>query len=150
MMRHDFVQGGFPISRRSPVICIGIEPSIRLETNICYNRFDLKKTILQYGVVFCKCIGIWPGKKTTDGFNLDPAFYSLCCDPPEGDKDIDSAENITVVFHTDNTFFRVLYTPGAFAEGHIPVISEDEALYDYVKAAGLRFTSCVEPCPSVK
>jgi hypothetical protein len=111
---------------------------------ICYNRFDLKKAIELSGVNSCVCMGIWPGKKTTDGFILNPGSYTTLSSPEEH-KDIDSAESITVAFHPDtNAFTRLYYTPGAFAENQTMIMSQDKALYEYVKNSGLKFKSVIE------
>jgi len=150
MIRKDFIDGGFPISRRSPVICSGLEIKPSEDTShrqgvsmtICYNRYDLKLAIKQY-MAPCICMGIWPGKKITDGFVLNPETYSKFA-PPEVHKDIDSADSITVIFYTDNTFNRILYTPGAFVENQIPVMSMDRDLYEYVKNIGLNFKAVIE------
>jgi hypothetical protein len=146
MIRKDFFEGGFPISRRSPVICTNVNSFVvtKDRSTICYNRFELKATIEVNGIVSCSCVGIWPGKKTTDGFILSPSHYLKTPLPPEEHKDIDSAESITVVFHTDNTFYRLLYTPGAFATNQTPIMSQDKALYEYVKTVGLKFSSVIE------
>lgn len=150
MIRKDFYEGGFPISHRSPVICTDVSPRIEKEislagiprTIVCYNRFDLKKVIEDWSPDI-ECIGIWPGKKTTDGFILNPDVYRKFI-PVEMHKDIDSADSITIIFFSDNSFSRILYTPGAFANSQIPVMSQDRALYDYVINAGLKFKAVIE------
>lgn len=150
MLRKDFFDGGFPISRRSPVICtfLGNQTDNKSPRNfICYNRFDLKLAIesckIKEGEFNCFCVGIWPGKKTTDGFTMNPQAY-IKNTPEEMHKDIDSASSITVVFYTDNTFSRLLYTPGDYAGNQTPVMSQDKNLYEYVKNVGLKFISVIE------
>ena len=150
MIRKDFIDGGFPISRKSPVICTDL--SVRPDKGIslkdlsrsvlCYNRFDLKKSIEEWSPNI-ECIGIWPGKKTTDGFILNPDVYKKYA-PPEIFKDIDSADSITVIFNTDNIFNRILYTPGTFSDSQVPVMSTDRALYEYAVNVGLKFRAVID------
>lgn len=155
MIRKDFFEGGFPISHKSPVMCMGklggadVISSAKPSITLCYNRFDLKRAIEQDinpRCDPCLCLGIWPGKKTTDGFLLNPDAYTKYA-PPEEHKDIDSAESITVILHLDNSLNKLLYIPGSFAENQTPVMSQDKGLYEYIKAAGLKFSSIIEQGP---
>lgn len=144
MILKDFIDGGFPITRRTPVICTCMTCAT---TQLFYNRYDFKKFIDEDkkkhtcpSVV--SCIGLWPGKRTTDGFILNPEVYTRYS-PPEEHKDIDSAESITVFSHGDSVFSHVTYTPGSFSNKLIPVVSSDKTLFDYIKNAGLKHTTSV-------
>jgi len=144
----DYIDGGFPITRRSPVICTCMTCATSM---LLYNRYDLKKFIKSdkkkhtFPSVI-SCIGIWPGKKTTDGFILNPEAYTRYS-PPEEHKDIDSAESITVLLHSDSVFDHIIYIPGSFSDSLIPVVSTDKTLYEYIKNAGLKSKIITNQCP---
>ena len=134
MILRDFETGGFPISRRSPVICMISDGSVKA----VYNRFDLKNII--NSSTNLSCIGVWPGKKNTDCFILDPDAYKNLA-PPEIHKDIDSAEDIKIFINSDGYFMKISYVPGAFSSDRTPHESEDINLCSYIKAAGLKHST---------
>jgi hypothetical protein len=135
MISHDFEYGRFPICRRAPVICF-FEKGLR----IVYNRYDLHDFLNKNGLA-CRCIGVWPGKKSTDCFVLNPKSYSLIDIPPEMSKEIDSAEGIIVKLSSDGNFEDLTYTPGTFVEDRTPILSKDGKLFEYVKKSGLKFST---------
>jgi hypothetical protein len=135
MISHDFEHGKFPICRRAPVICF-FENGLR----IIYNRYDLYNFLNKNGLT-CRCIGVWPGKKSTDCFVLNPKSYSTIDIPPEMHKEIDSAEGIVVKLSSDGIFEELTYTPGTFAEDRTPVLSKEIKLFEYVKKSGLKFST---------
>jgi hypothetical protein len=143
MIRNDFEHTGFPICHRAPVICF-FENGL----TIVYNRFDLHAFLEKNGTT-CRCVGIWPGKKSTDGFTLNPKSYSTLIPPPEEHKDIDSSESISVTFSSDGKFEELLYVPGNFFEDRTPILSKDIKLFEYIRKSGLIFsTSFSSPKPS--
>ena len=137
MIRYNFEQGNFPISRRSPVICI-FERILK----VVYNRFDLKKAINLPDIRIC--LGIWPGKKNTDCFVLNPEAYLNSVVPPEEHKDIDSAEKITIMSDLQKKFIKIIYIPGNFDNNKVPIESKDMKLFDYIKNTGLKHETIIE------
>lgn len=134
MILRDFLTGGFPITRRSPAVCMISDGSVK----VAYNRFDLKNIINSSLVL--NCIGVWPGKKNTDCFILDPDAYRNLA-PPERYKDIDSAEDIKIFINPDGYFVKISYIPGAFSSDRTPHESEDMNLCSYIQTAGLKHSS---------
>lgn len=134
MVRSDFLNRGFPISRRVPVICFILEGKLSY-TEVAYNHFDLKKIIDNNKIL--SCVGIWPGKKTTDAFSINPDAY---CDflLPEKFKDIDSALQITVFMENGN-FDRVEYIPGPHEQDQRLHTTRDKNVYTYLINVGLKF-----------
>ena len=135
MISRDFEHGKFPICRRAPVICY-YENGLR----IVYNRYDLRNFLEKHGLS-CRCVGVWPGKKSTDCFVLNPKSYSTIEIPPEIHKEIDSAEDITVELGPEGFFEKLTYTPGTFVEDRTPILSKDRNLFDYIKKSGLKFST---------
>lgn len=131
MIRKEFIQSGFPVSRRAPIIGLTFDN----ELHIFYNHYDLHKLIQIKKI--SKCIGIWPGKKNTDCFILNPEVYSKYF-PPEIHKDIDSAEEVNVFF-VDGRFDRIEYKPGPFSEDRTVILSRDKILYQYLNDIGFKF-----------
>jgi len=131
MVRKEFIQGGFPVNRRAPIIGLTSDN----ELHIFYSHYDLHK--LAQTKEISKCIGIWPGKKNTDCFILDPKVYSKYS-PSVIHKDIDSAEEINVFF-SGSDFDRIEYKPGPFAENRTTIISRDKKLYQYLNNIGVKF-----------
>ena len=135
MISHDFEHGKFPVCRRAPVICF-FEKGLR----IVYNRYDLHDFLNKHGLI-CRCIGVWPGKRSTDCFILNPKSYSLTDIPPEEHKEIDSAEAITVKLSSAGALEELIYIPGAFVEDRTPILSKDGKLFEYIKKSGLKFST---------
>lgn len=133
MISNDFVDGGFPVSKRAPIICFKVIDGVAY-TKLCYNRFDLAIEVNKPG--FISCLGVWPGKKTTDGFVINPEAYTKVL-PPEEHKDIDSANEIIVMLHDDKVFSRIIYTI-PYTQASVECF--DEKLYHYVKTIGLQIT----------
>lgn len=134
MILNDYETGGFPITRRSPVICFFSDGTVE----VTYNRFELKKVIDKHkNLSLSKCLGVWPGKKNTDCFIINPEMYCAHV-PPEIYADIDSAEEIIIVINEKNIFEGVRYTPGPHAKDRTPVISRDQSLINYIIYAGLK------------
>ena len=131
MILHDLRSGGFPVSRRAPIICV----SNKGEISVVYNRYDLNNTKKLIEIKYC--MGVQPGRKNTDCFILDPESYTKIT-PPEEFRDIDSAENIEVQKSFENKLKQINYTPGPHSDDKTPIISKDQKLYDYIKFAGLK------------
>lgn len=131
MIRNDFITGGFPVCLRAPIICILANSQLK----IAYNRFDLKEISSKNKIELC--FGVWPGKKTTDCFLIDPKAYTSHC-PPERHKNIDSAENIIVQKDTEGNFIGISYLP--FGETTW-IVSYEPLLFDYIRLNGLKYTS---------
>jgi hypothetical protein len=136
MIRNDFETGGFPLCDKSPVLCVADDFKI----HAVYNRYDLI-TLLKTESNIRACYGVWPGKKSTDVFPLNPKAYVELPLPPEMHKDIDSAAWITVCTEFDGGFSKLSYCP---KEATVTVESKDKALFDYIKKIGLRYTSVFE------
>jgi len=131
MLINDFKDKGFPVSIHRPIICI-LESGPPVPV---YNRYDLKVTIENNPIKYL--LGIWPGKKCTDGYPLDVEKYSQIPVPPSLHKDIDSAVKIGI-FMESGKFLKVLYKPGPLSENITPIESSDKNLYDYIKKVGLQ------------
>jgi len=141
MLLTDFKNGGFPITRRSPVICT-IENGKRdllnkFQVIPAYNRFDLKKIIVTYNVI--SCVGVWPGKKNSDCFFLDPEYYKIA--PPERHKEIDSAKEIIIYYDTHGNYMKVVYT---MSEDTYSIECGKQELLNYIKKVGLKFKNRYE------
>jgi len=109
MIRKDFIEKGFPVCKRAPIICITREGAIQPS----YSRFELNKTLQSTpnrdDIV--ACFGVWPGKTNTDCFIINPEAYVRIL-PKEADANIDSAieigiEGETVSYKLDGTVQRV-------------------------------------------
>ena len=141
MIRNDSYRGGFPISRRVPVICTH-------ETNIqvAYNNYDLKQILDSYRLQKIEneitCFGVWPGKVNTDLFLLDQNYYGYLS-PPEIHKDIDSALSITVTMSAGK-FKELEYIPGSSWADSTPIKSNDPLLFDYISKIGLKYKTILE------
>lgn len=136
MILNDYRTGGFPLTRRSPIICSISDGTME----VAYSRFMLKKIIdrtKKSNKEIKECLGVWPGKKSTDCFIIDPKDYTALV-PPEIHADIDSAEEIIVVCDENGVFEGIQYRPGSFAKDRTPVISKDYLLLDYIRYTGLR------------
>lgn len=132
MILKDFLTGGFPITRRTPVICSFADGSVE----VAYNRYTLKKVTMR--TEKSVCLGVWPGKKNTDCFLIDPKYY---CEkvPSEKHANIDSAAEIKVIKDEEGVFQGVEYIPGAFALDQTPVVSREKELWEYIKYARLKY-----------
>jgi len=131
MLLKDFETGGFPISRRSPVICTIIDGQVK----VAYNRYELYHTILKFHTTTRKmisCVGMWPGKKNTDCFRLNPDCYTDA--PPEQHKEIDNATEIRIYTDPNGTFMKVEYD----LDG-VTIEAKEEKLALYVKNVRLKF-----------
>ncbi len=126
MVLKDFESGGFPITQRSPVICTFADCIVR----VAYNRYDLKK-IIESSDTIISCIGVWPGKKTSDCFILNTNAYKTA--PPERYKDIDNAIEIKI-YNNRGSFMKITYK---IIDKPL-VESTDEELLKYIKAVGLK------------
>ena len=127
MFRKDFETGRFPISKRSPVIGLSKNGSIC----VAYNRSDLRDIANMPEIAL---IGVWPGKKNTDLFYLNPGCYKSIPIPPKGHEDIDSAESIIISYITPGTFDRVTYQ----LPEQVPILCKDKSIVDYIKESGIR------------
>lgn len=128
MILKDFETGGFPINSRSPVLCISPTGGIQ----VAYNHYDLKKILLKGSIT--SCIGVWPGRKSTDCFILSVDSYKSIEVPPEANKGIVNAEQITVHFH-QGIFFDIEYNE---VGGERVITSNDPALFNYITKMGLK------------
>lgn len=128
MVRKDFEDGGFPINRRAPVLCVTDEGMVR----IAYNNWELNKAMEPGDIK--KILGIWPGRVNTDIFVLNVENYGKIA-PPEEHKAIDNADTIILEYEGDK-FSAVLYSiPENGKEGTIQLCHDPE-LERYVKASG--------------
>lgn len=132
MVRDDYKQSGFPLCNVAPVICIDADCSYY----IAYNRFDLVALLRKFDIK--TCFGVWPGKKNTDCFDLDPKAYVDMPLPPELHKDIDNANDILVEMESEGAFYRISYMPKDSPDG-VRIQSKDPAVYEFVKKAALKF-----------
>ena len=133
MILTDFKKGGFPITKRSPVICTLPDGTVK----IAYNRYDLSKIIKIDKIL--SCVGMWPGKKNTDCFTLIPDHYMDA--PPEKFKEIDNATEIKTYFYLgepeDSSLMKITYV----LEG-VNYETGDKKLMDYINKVGLKHHSC--------
>jgi len=130
MIKHDFETGGFPINRRAPVLCLTGTGNIY----VVYNRFDLRVALGRYVVV--KMLGIWPGKRHTDCFVLNPDEYKDTPAPPADHADIDSAEDVVLVYDKKESFLRITYREDVTKAS--VVVSDSQELLHYIEQAGIR------------
>ena len=140
MILDDFKNGGFPVTVHTPIICTIVTPGSRdplmNDSRVVYNRYDLKKVMDKYDIVYL--LGIWPGKNSTDAYPLDVLKYAKTPVPPEMHKDIDSAIDIEIIMDKDQ-FEKVIYKPGPRSKDHVSIESSDIKLYDYIISAGLKY-----------
>lgn len=129
MIIRDFMDGGFPVSRRAPVVCFLKEGSVAVASNNAELKTLAPKSI--------ECLGIWPGKRTTGVFVLTPSAYTDIPTPPAGHEDIDSSEDVSV-YVSEGGFDRVEYVPGPHANDRTPVLCRNASLATYVKDRGIR------------
>lgn len=145
MLVNDFEDGGFPISIYTPIICTVVRKDndnpLMGESLMAYNRYDLKQIMTTRKMVYL--LGIWPGKKVTDGYPLKLEAYKDIPVPPERYKDIDSAVEIKIIMEKDQ-FSKMIFRPGPRSENKTPVESNDFKLYDYVRKAGLKYKTSFE------
>jgi len=132
MLLNDFNKGGFPLTRRSPVVVTYTDCSVK----VAYNRYDLKELInnVPNNASVASCIGFWPGKKNTDCFILFLDSYNKNA-PPKEHKEIDNASEI-IMYTSNGTFVKVIYTLDDKT-----FMGTEEALQNYIKKAGLRYKS---------
>jgi len=133
MILSDFKRGGFPLTRRSPVICTLPDGTVK----VAYNRFELSQIIKVNKIL--SCIGMWPGKKNTDCFSLDPNHYMDA--PPERFKEIDNATEIKAYFYSGKPQGKSLKKITYILDG-INFETDDEKLMDYIRKVGLKHNSC--------
>ena len=126
MVRRDYEKGSFPIGSRSPVMCYAKDGPLY----IAYDNYTLKKILNQSDII--KCVGVWPGKITTDIFPLGVEYYKDMPVPPKEYKNIDSATDIQI--SVDKGVKRVEYfimdtrTENSFK-------STDKSLIEYITLA---------------
>ena len=123
----DFIRGGFPICQRAPVICMTSTGKMA----VAYNRYDLKMILAKLQPK--ACLGVWPGKKSSDVFILDPVSYQNEPTPPEIHKDVDSSLDIKVINDREGKFVRVEYVPGPHIKDQTPVVCHEQSLAEYLK-----------------
>jgi len=133
MLLNDFKEGGFPLTRRSPVVVTYTDCTVK----VANNRYELKELICNVPdkASVASCIGFWPGKKNTDCFTLSLDSYNKYA-PPESHKEIDNASEIIVFTTTDGTFVKVLYILD-----DMTFLGKEKELIEYIKKVGLRFKS---------
>ena len=143
MILRDFESGGFPITRRSPVICALSDGAV----HVAYNHFDLTEIIKKFNTDddFCadqnsvrsyllSCTGMWPGKKNTDVYQLSPEAYTTA--PPEVHKEIDNALEIIIYYDSDGSFMKVEYK---LIDVNYTIESKEPELLTYILEIGLKF-----------
>ena len=136
MILKDFESGGFPITKRNPVLCFTDSG----EVLIAYDRFTLKNFIESKSIK--NCVGVWPGKYDTDCFPLNPQMYRHA--PPEAFRSIDSALSIAVFYNKDIVFQKLIYTIQNERGEKIDIQSDSVDLLKYITTIGLRFKSIFE------
>lgn len=128
MIRNDYKDGGFPISRRNPVVGVSQDGQV----HVAYNRYDLKQMLGRNIISIC---GVWPGNKNSDVFPLDHICYRENLPvPPEQDKEIDSSPEIVVKVTKEQEFRGVAYYNVASGE---KTLSTNPSVYEYLKKAPL-------------
>lgn len=135
MIREEYYEAGFPICATVPVICVRDD----FKVLVAYSKFELVR-ILQENKVKC-CHGIWPGKKMSDCFILDPEKYVKTLIPPEDHKEIDNASEITLCLDTDCNFIKVSYLP---RNSDVVIETKNQLVLDYLKKAGIRYATVFE------
>lgn len=135
MIRKEYINGGFPVNRRAPILCVTKKSIL-----VAYSHYDLKRILESENII--GCVGIWPGKMNTDCFILNPKKYSEWA-PPEIHKDIDSAEEV-IIYIKNKSFDRIEYKPGPHAEDQTVIVSKDEKLYNYLINIGLKIKKVFE------
>lgn len=128
MWRTDMEDGGFPISRRNPVLCFLEDSDIKY----AYNRFNLSRILNGGGVK--KAIGVWPGKKNTDVFILSVETYKEIPTPPEEHEEIDSSPEVVVKLGKDGMIRGIAYLNQRTDK---ETVTQDPKVYSYIKAAGI-------------
>jgi len=131
MIKKDFEDGGFPINRRAPVLCVTENGTVR----IAYNNWELSKAVEPGDIK--KMLGIWPGRVNTDIFVLHPEYYGKMA-PPEEHRTIDNADTI-IIEYEGNTFSSVMYSLPENGEKGTIIQSKDPKLEQYVKKAGRKY-----------
>ena len=126
MIRKEFKDGGYPLTRKTPIICIGEDKDY-----IAGNVLELFEIISNHKIL--RCYGVWPGKLNTDFFEIDPQKYTELI-PPKEYADVDSAKYIKI-FMKNTKPVSILYI--FRSKG---VVSSDESLINYVMKKGLRYT----------
>jgi hypothetical protein len=132
MIRNDFIDGGFRINKRCPVFCL----SDQAEILIAYDQYALKLAIDNKKII--KCIGVWPGKYSTDCFPLNPEKYRYA--PPQLHRDIDNARSIEVNYKAGE-FENIIYSIEDLQGIILQVETKDKDLLDYITKIGLQFKS---------
>jgi len=130
MIRNDFINGGFPICSRNPVICVTNEGKVF----VSYDRLTLIKTLSQPGII--KCLGVWPGKQNTDLFPLSPEAYSKIA-PPEDNRDIDDCTDIQIHCNKNGELLEVSYLPAGSSTRKTSKKPLAANLADYIISLGL-------------
>lgn len=134
MIRRDFIEKGFPIGRRIPVICIDKD----FKSHIANNSFDLARILNDNKIK--NCHGVWIGKYDTDYFELDPDAYKKMPVPPEEHKYIDHADNITVYFKQGESGDKKFHNLAYYLPGQEEVReTQDENLYKYLIDSARQF-----------
>ena len=132
MIRNEYLNGGFPINKRNPVMCFLPNGDIY----VAYDRWGLKQVIDANPNL--KCVGVWPGKHNTDCFRLDKEFYKVA--PPVMNRDIDDATEISVSF-SENQFEEITYKTTGLNNEDFTILSKDPELYLYISKIGLQHKS---------
>ena len=132
MIRKDFEDSGFPICKRAPVLCFSKSGDV----HIAYNHYALKRILEEHDIL--QCMGIWPGKRNTDCFPLNPDEYAKYA-PPEKHRDIVDAEEIKVHRGKDGKHLEICYTMRDNRGNCYDVVSQEPELYQYLAEAGLRY-----------
>jgi hypothetical protein len=133
MIRRDFEDGGFPINKRNPVLLFTADGKIF----VAYDRFALKAVI--DSKVVKKCLGVWPGKYSTDCFVMIPDYYKKA--PPEEFRSVDNAQSILVFYGKSKEFKELAYTTENSDGKKIEIRSSNPRLLSYITDVGLQFTS---------
>jgi len=133
MILKDFEDGGFPINKRNPVLCVTHQGDI----HVAYDRFMLKFIIDNKEIK--KCVGLWPGKYETDCFPLKPDKYQI--GPPEAFRSVDNALSIKVYYGGDMQFKNLVYVTENTRGEKIEIQSDNAELLAYITKIGLKFKS---------
>jgi hypothetical protein len=135
MIIKDFEKGCFPVCAKAPVLCIDAGYNL----HVADNRFVFVSILKMHDIT--GCYGVWPGKKNSDCFILDPKAYAGIAVPPEINKEIDSAERIILCLDSDHNFSKISYV---MRDSDVMIDSRDKSLYDYVKKTGLKYSTAFD------
>jgi len=120
MIRHEFISGGFPLSKRTPILTITKDIAYTV-----FNRYELYEIAQKEEILYC--YGVWPGKRNTDCFEIDYKEYIKVL-PPKENADIDNAEEVLIIINKGEP------DTVKYKNDDVEIVSHDKRLVDYIKA----------------